>query len=172
MIRSRLLLLLGCLACEGGFGEDSSSDAQECGDPDGNGGDTGDVPNLAGDWTSSFAAAYWDDNCTAADFDQNSEGWVGSFTVSGVFGAYGAEFMDYPDDAFAAAADARGGFSMTGEHVHEAGLIYANFSGLAYYGGDGRIGIDGGAFLGLDVDADTVIDCYARASWSANKSGL
>lgn len=171
MNRALLLPFFVFAGCDAAT-ETGSDTAVDCGDPDGGGGDTGDIPNVAGAWTSSFAVAYWDDNCTAADFDQTSEDWVGAFTITGVFGGYSAEFHDFPDDRFEAAMDRRGGFTMSGEHVHEAGLIYANFSGLVYTDASERSGIDGAAFLGLDVDADTVIDCYARASWSANKSGL
>ncbi len=171
MTRTPLLSFLILFACDGASGTGADS-AVDCGDPDGGGGDTGDIPSVAGAWTSSFAVAYWDDNCTAPDFDEDTEDWIGAFTVTGVFGGYSAEFHDFPDDRFEAAMDRRGGFTMTGEHVHEAGLIYANFSGLVYTDASERSGIDGAAFLGLDVDADTVIDCYARASWSANKSGL
>lgn len=171
MIRCLLpLSFFAVFACDGG-GESGDSVALECGDPDGDGGDTGNIPNVAGDWTSSFAAAYWDDNCTASDFD-STRSWIGAFTVAGAYNSYVADFHDNPDDEFPAAVDRRGGFTMSGEHVHEAGLIYANFSGLVYTDTSGRDKIDGNAFLGLDVNDDTTIDCFARGSWTAYKSGL
>ena len=39
-------------------------------------------------WASSFATAYWDDNCTAGDFSESSEDWIGAFTVKGGYGSY------------------------------------------------------------------------------------
>jgi hypothetical protein len=153
---------------------DTSSSADVCGDLDGNGGDTGNIPNVLGSWTTSLAAAYWVDNCTVSDFDETSEqDWIGAFTIKGSIPySMSASFNNNPDENFSAAMDVRGGFTMTGTHAHDAGTLYANFSGLVYTGLDGRDNIDGNAFLGLDVDADTVIDCYALSSWSANKSGL
>jgi len=174
------LALLFLLACDEEAGE-SGEVPVECGDPDGSGTDTGNIPNVAGSWTSSFAAAYWDDNCTAADFDESSEQWIGSFKIEGAYPNYRAAFNNLPDNAFEVAVDARGGLTMTGEVVHEAGTLYANFAGLVYTDISDRDGIDGSAFLGLDVPVvgdvdgvvgDQTIDCYARASWSANKSGL
>jgi len=163
--------LLALLACDGADSADTANPS-DCSDPDGNGGDTGNIPAVAGDWTVSFAAGYWDDNCTADDFDSSSEQWIGPFTVIGAYPSYRAEFRDLPDERWEVAVDLRGGFTMTGEVDHEAGTIYANFGGLVYTDASGRAGIDGSAFLGLDVDADTVIDCFGRATWSANKSGL
>lgn len=164
-------LLLVLAACDGTDSSDTAV-AADCSDPDGSGGDTGNIPAIAGDWTTTFAAAGWEDNCTAEGFDSDTEQWIGPFTVMGAYPSFRAEFRDLPDERWEVALDARGGFTMTGEVDHEAGTIYANFAGLVYTDFSGRSGIDGGAFLGLDVDADATIDCFARASWSANKSGL
>lgn len=170
---SRSLLLVSLLlGCADGA-EDSAAAAEACGDPDGDGGtDTGNIPNVAGSWTSSFAGDGWDDNCTATGFDETTETWVGSFKIEGAYPSYRAEFNNLPDNRFEVAVDARGGLTMTGEVEREPGTLYAQFGGLVYQGSTDRDGIDGSAFFGLDVDADQKIDCYARASWSANKSGL
>ncbi len=162
-------LLLG--ACDASL-DDSAAGSEACGDPDGGGTDTGNIPNVAGSWTSTFPL-YWDDNCTATGFDETTETWVGSFTIEGAYPNYRAAFNNLPDDAFELALDARGGLTMTGQLEREPGTLYAQFGGLVYRDTTDRDGIDGSAFFGLDVSpADQQIDCYARASWSANKSGL
>ena len=60
-------LLLVTASC--GKGDDDSSNdasasagmtAEECGDIDGNGGDSGDVPNILGAWNASFASIVYD----------------------------------------------------------------------------------------------------------------
>lgn len=154
---------------------DDGTDTDVCGDPDGAGTDTGNIPNVLGGWTTTFGVSYWDDNCSVSNFDENTEaGWAGeAFEVKGSlpYSLY-AEFQDDPSNRFAVALDERGGYSMTGIHIHSEGTIYAQFGGLVYVGADGRQNIDGSAFLGLDADGDQVIDCYARASWSPNKSGF
>jgi hypothetical protein len=164
-----LTLFFGCAGAE----LDSGTVPAECGDPDGaDGTDTGNIPTVSGSWTSSFAAAYWDDNCTASGFDQTTETWIGAFKIEGAYPSFRGSFNSQEDVRFEVAVDARGGLTMTGEVEREPGTVYANFAGLVYSGTSGRDGIDGSAFLGLDVDDDQQIDCYARASWSANKSGL
>ena len=56
-----------------GKGDDDSSNdgsatagmtAEECGDIDGNGGDSGDVPNILGAWNASFASIVYDGGCS------------------------------------------------------------------------------------------------------------
>lgn len=168
---SLLPLLLLAVACDAADSSDTAL-ASDCSDPDGDGGDTGNIPAVAGDWTVSYATGYYDDNCTAEGFDSDTEQWIGPFTVIGAYPSFRAEFQDLPDERWEVAVDKRGGFTMTGQVDHEAGTIYANFSGLVYTDYTGRNTIDGAAFLGLDVDADTTIDCFARATWTANKSGL
>jgi hypothetical protein len=172
MIRPFFLLASLLLpACTGAI-DDSGAVSEECGDPDGAGGtDTGNIPNVAGSWTSTFAA-YWDDNCTASGFDSESETWVGSFKIEGAYPSYRAEYNNLPDNRFEVAVDTRGGLTMTGEVEREPGTVYAQFGGLVYTGSTDRDRIEGSAFLGLDVDHDQKIDCTARASWVANKSGL
>ena len=164
-----LALLLA--ACEAATDTSDPAAVASCGDVDGNGGDTGNVPNILGDWTSTYGVG-WDDDCTADDFSSTSEDWIGPFTVSGAIGALTAEFHDDPDQTYQAAIDNNGGFTMTGVREHDAGTIHANFSGLVYAGTSGRDGIDGGVFLGLDANDDNTIDCYGHGFWSANKSGL
>ncbi len=171
-LRTMLLgLLVGCT----GAGGETGADPAECGDPDGFGTDTGDVPNVLGNWTSSFAANFYDDDCTASGFDENSETWIGSFELDGR--APDALYMSFnsADERYWGAMDQNGGITLSGQHVHVAGTIYAQFGGLVYHdtvGDSDRHVIDGAAFLGLDVDADGAIDCRAKGSWKATKSGL
>lgn len=168
-----LLPLLALVSCET---PDSSSGAPAaaCGDPDGSGGDTGDLPSFTGTWNTALANEYWDDNCTAADFDQNSEQyWTTSMEVSGSApDGLKSEMGGNPDELFLGKVDRYGGFTMSGRHDHGAGDLYAQFGGLTYR--DESLGFDairGSAFFGLDVEPpDGSIDCYARASWHAYKS--
>ena len=172
-----LCALLPLAACDAAAdsGDTGAADTEVCGDLDGSGTDTGDIPNVLGSWATTFGVSYWDDNCTVSGFDENTEAeWAGeAFEIKGtVPNSLYVEFQDDPSNRYEAAIDARGGLSISGTHAHDAGTIYAQFGGLVYTGNDGRQGIDGSAFLGLDVDADKTIDCYARASWSPNKSGF
>lgn len=174
MIRPLLpLVLLPLAACIAG-GESGDPAFADCSDPDDVGRDTGDIPGVAGDWTSSFTTDYWKDNCTVSDFDETTEDWIGAFTVKGAYNNFSASFHDTPDETLTAALDLRGGFTMSGEHAHDAGTLFVNFGGLVHFDAadPDRARIDGSAYLGMDVDKDNTIDCAARASWTAIKSGL
>jgi hypothetical protein len=169
-------LLLHLVAC-GHHSDDSSgtSDEAACGDIDGPGNDTGDVPNLLGVWTSSFAQAFYDDGtCAVANLTQTSETWISAFEVVGSpSSSFYLTYNDRDDERFWGAIDPFGGVTYTGLHHHAEGTMYAQFGGLLYH--DQYIDrdvIDGAAFLGLDVDGDAVIDCGVKGSWKATKSGV
>jgi hypothetical protein len=166
------LVLLGLLACAGPSG-DSAAPSAECGDIDGAGTDTGDVPNVLGNWTSSFAQNFYDDDCSTGNLDETSESWIGSFELDGR--APDALYLTFgrTDERYWGAMDKNGGISLSGQHVHSEGTLYAQFGGLVYHDQyQDRDTIDGSAFLGLDTDGDGNIDCRAKGSWKAYKSGL
>ncbi len=170
---SRLAFLLLAACAPGADSGDSSGDGSSCGDPDGNGGDTGNIPDVLGLWTTTLGAEYWNDGCAVPNFDLSSESeWIGAFEVKGSApSSLYAYFQDEPEERLEAAVDLRGGFTMSGLHQHEAGPLYVNFSGLVYTDNNGRTNIDGNAFLGFELTGDEIIDCYARTSWSPAKSG-
>lgn len=155
-------LLLACTSPDSG-----TETAADCGGYV----DYSQLPQITGEWTTSFAQEYYDSTCDVDDFTSSSETWIGAFTISGsppnaLYGTFiGNEQLKGAWDAF-------GGVTFSGTHKHTQGTLYVNFTGLVYldqYLQD-RVTIDGSAFLGLDVDADEKIDCYARGSWDAKKS--
>lgn len=167
-----LLLLLA--ACgKGGDDSTTGSPGDECGDPDASGTDTGNIPDLNGAWTSLFAQDFFEEGCSADNLGQTTENWIGSFQVSGSFvNGFQLLFGDEPDERFLGALDPHGGVTFTGIHQHTAGPMYANFGGLVYTDQyTGRDVIEGAATLALDADGDTKIDCLAKGSWKAFKSG-
>lgn len=167
-------LLLTLLAC-GGTGDSAATVDPACGDIDGAGGDSGDVPSVIGSWTSTFANAWWDDLCSAENFDEDSETWIGSFYVEGEAPAnlyvYFGPRGDPRTDRFWGAVDDYGGVTFSGLVPHSAGTIHATFGGKTYTEEEGGVVIIGGGFLGLDIDGDDTIDCYGQGNWRANKSG-
>lgn len=174
MLVAVLSLLLG--ACAGSDSVDSGADAATCGDLDGPAGaDTGNVPAVNGSWTSTFAQNYYDDDCTAANLSATSEAWIGAFEVLGTPDALYVYFgsADRPTtERLWGAMDPYGGITFTGQKDHPAGTLHVQFGGLVYDDPNrGRPTIRGSAFLGLDADDDGDIDCSARGSWTAFKSG-
>lgn len=168
-----LLLLLACGKGDGDSTAETSDDA--CGDVDGPGTDTGNVPNILGNWTSSFATAFYDDGtCAVEGLNQSSETWIGSFEVVGSpSSTFYIAFRDRPDERFWGSMDAFGGISLTGEHDHPGGRMIAHFGGLVYH--DPYVDtdvMDGSAVLAMDVDDDQEVDCNVKGSWKAYKSGV
>ena len=164
------------LAACGGDSLDSGASAETCGDVDGpSGADTGNVPDVNGAWTSTFAQNYYDDDCTAANLSATSEAWIGALEVLGTPESLYVYFgsADRPTtDRFWGALDPYGGITFTGRKDHPAGALHVQFGGLVYDDPNrGRPTIRGSAFLGLDADQDGDIDCGARGSWTAFKSG-
>ncbi len=168
-----LLFLLGA-ACAGSK-DDSTTSAADCGDLDGPGTDTGNIPNISGFWTSSFASEFYEDGtCAVENLTRDSESWIGSFEVVGSpTSSFYLVYADRPDEKYWGAMDVNGGISFTGTHDHSAGALYASFGGLTFHDKyQDRDTILGSATFGLDTDADTLIDCTVKGSWNAYKSGV
>lgn len=160
------------LACGGGDDTSSGDETLTCGD-----GLQWTGPNLLGSWTSSFGQGYYDSNCNIEGFSASSEDWIGALNVTGSvpsnFYLYFDVELNGDTELFMGGVDENGGVSFSGTHAHDAGTIYAQFAGFAHH--DQYLDKDviyGSAFLGVDVDGDKAIDCYARGSWTAFKSGL
>lgn len=165
-----LLLLVSCTAGSG----DTAGTASTCGDPDGFGTDTGDLPNMLGNWTTAtFATSYYDDDCSTDNLDAESEDWIGAFEIDGrAPDALYLQFLNAPE-RFWGAMDQNGGITFSAAHAHSAGTLYVQLGGLVYHDKyQDRDTIDGFAFLGLDTDNDGTIDCRGKADWKAYKSGF
>ena len=167
-----MVLPLLLMACFGGPDESVES-ASNCPDPQA-GNWTG--PNLLGGWTSSYAQNFSDGICDVSGFSESDQPWIGALTIDGSVPSNFYLFFDPEQtgdtEVFYGAADRNGGVTFTGQHVSSVGTIYTQFGGYAYHDPlRDRDTIVGAAFLGVDLDTDTVIDCYARGSWTAFKSG-
>jgi hypothetical protein len=167
------------LACGGDEETGGGQETESCGDLDGDGTDSGDIPDVLGSWSAyEYGVAAYIPGCAITGADQESEDeWIDTLNVEGRvpdglyawFGVEEARDQEY----FYGALDPRGGITFTGTHADAAGTVYANFSGLVFM--DTALNknvIRGSATVAYDVDDDAVIDCYNVASWSVNKAGL
>jgi hypothetical protein len=171
----KLLPLLLLAACGPGKDDDSVAVVDDaCGDVDGPGTDTGNIPNILGYWTSTFGSEFYEDGtCAVGGLTQESETWIGAFEIRGNPDTFYATFGSRPDERFWGGIDAMGGSTMTGQHHHAEGTMYAQFGGLLFHDQyTDRDVVEGAALLGMDVDEDAVIDCTVKGSWKANKSGV
>lgn len=169
------MTLLLLLACTGAPADDTSGASDDvCGDVDGPGTDTGNLPNVLGGWTSTFATAYFDEGCSIENLNRESEDWIGAFTLDGrAPDALFLEFTSLPGERYWGVMDPYGGVSFSGQHAHTAGTLYVQFGGMVFHDQNlDRDVIDGSVFMGLDMDGNGEIECPFKASWKAIKSGL
>ena len=174
------------LACGGDEETAGGGEATSCGDLDGKGGDTGDIPDVLGSWSKQeFGLNAYVVGCDISGVSQESEGqWIETLNVEGrvpdaLYAWFGVEETE-DTEYFYGALDKGGGITFSGTHADAAGTVYANFSGLVFTDTavDGKTVIRGSATLAYDVDVETetgenpIIDCYNVASWSVNKAGL
>jgi hypothetical protein len=180
-LRTAALLALAVtvlVSCKGD--EDDTSDAdedtEECGDVDGPGGDTGDVPNVLGAWTVTFGSNIYDDNTCNSPGLTNSdlnEFLSGAMTVGGrVPNTLVAEFSGF-DTQYWGLENHLGGIVFTGVRETRGHTLYISFGGHLYEQPRvDRTEIRGFGYVGVDVDSeDGAIDCWLQGDWKATKSG-
>jgi hypothetical protein len=170
-MRAVVALSVLCAACNGG----DSSDLSECGDLDGPGTDSGDLPDIRGDWSSIFGTGIFEQDCDIGGMKQEDMDWIngGSFKVEGrVPDTLLAEFEGEDGEEFWGVMNDRGGIVFTGIHMHEGYAMDVTFGGLLYHSHDlDRERIEGFVWLGVDKSGDGYIDCHLSGDFIGNKSG-
>lgn len=164
------LLLLGC---GGGADSDSGPVDPECGDLDGPGGETGDLPNILGGWTVTLGKWYFQESCGIED--ALLKDWInGAMEIKGRVPDTIYAVFDDPDERFYGLEAADGGVVFSGRHfTDEYGDITVSIGGHLY--SDvyrNKVVIEGFGFIGVDTTGDGEIDCPARGDFEAFKSSL
>ena len=175
-MKARTLALAVSLWVVGCAGDDAfeTGEAALCGDLDGEGGDTGNIPNVLGRWTTSFATTWFDESCNLGGLDQSSEAWLtGALSIEGyVPDGLASTFSAEEDVVYRGMVSRGGGMVMTGVRDSQFGTMYVSINGLVYE--DPYLERDvwkGSVYIGVDLDGDTGIDCDVRGDWTARKSG-
>ncbi len=160
-----LVLVPGCNSSR-----DTGSVDDSCGDLDGVGSDTGDLPSLRGEWSMSFGDDTWWDDCDITDFNQDSESWLSNnFTISGQVPDRFHATID--SDSYGGLQAPGGGIIFSGTRIDkDLGAVTVSFGGHPYSDAYRDIQvIEGFGFLGIDQDQDGVQDCEVRADFEARK---
>ena len=167
------LLSVGMLSCGDGGADDTGPFDPECGDLDGIGTDTGDLPNILGDWTVTVGKWYFQESCGLSDDELKD--WInGAMEVKGrVPDSLYALFGD-DEERFYGLESGHGGVVFSGIHTSdEYGELNVSFGGHLY--NDvyrDKVVIEGFAFIGIDTTGDGEIDCPARGDFEAFRSSL
>ena len=172
----RILLLTSFVACGGG--EDTGPTeviVSTCGDIDGyDGGDTGNIPNVVGNWTSAFAYSISDDDCGLPLDPDDAFPFLNSpFEVAGAAPAgLRLEFNDKNIEWLHGIESPTGGIVFSGLGDSNYGDLHIAVSGLLYEDfGLGRPVIEGMIILAIDTDSSGTIDCTVKGDWRAIFSG-
>lgn len=161
-------------ACFGGRDDTGTGLDPRCGDVDGDGTDTGDVPNVLGTWSASAAATWFEESCGAGGLDTSSLSFIdGPIEIEG-YVPDGLRLIPDGDrdNKLYGMESPHGGLVYTGVRDSAWGTMHVAVSGLAY--ADPRLDRavwDGSVFVGVDVDDDGSIDCDVIADFRALKSG-
>jgi hypothetical protein len=173
-VTTTLLLAAGCFL--GGDDDDTveTGDPMWCGDVDGDGGDTGDTPNVLGYWNGSFATNFFKENCGIGDLDEGSFGWLeGPLTIEGYApDGLRAIFDDDRENRLHGAISYTGGLAFAGKHPSAWGDMYVGVTGLVYEDTHlDRPVWAGSVYVAIDTDLNGTIDCDVQGDWKALKSG-
>ena len=164
-----LILFAGCKKDDS---EETGLDAL-CGDIDGQGGDTGDIPNVLGLWSAQFALNMFDENCN--DIDKSAVSYLtGPIEVSGyVPDGLRLDFGSNSDRRLRGILSTTGGVTFAGQIDQAHGTLHIAVGGLLYEDNSmgGRTVINGAVFVGVDTNKDGQIDCDMRGDWIGFKSG-
>ena len=167
----RFLLPLCLVSCGNDGGVDSGPVDPECGDLDGDGTDTGNLPNVLGSWTVTFGKWYFSESCDLQDSELKD--WLnGAMQIKGIApdGLYAK--LGNSEERFYGLEATHGGIVFSGQHQSDLyGALRASFGGLVYYDAYREKNvIEGFGFVGVDTIGDGEIDCPVRGDFTAFKS--
>jgi hypothetical protein len=172
----RTLFFASLVSCGGGE-ETGPTEiiVSTCGDIDGyDGGDTGNIPDVVGNWTSAFAYSISDDDCGLPLDPDDAFPFLNSpFEVAGAAPAgLRLEFNDKSINWLHGIESATGGIVFSGTGDSNYGELHIAVSGLLYEDSDlGRPTIEGMVILAIDTDSSGTIDCTVKGDWRAIYSG-
>jgi len=175
MHRWGLTVLVMLAGCSGDGTDSSAQDTTECGDLDGAGTDTGDLPNILGNWTSVFANQIDFETCGITGLKPEDMDWINgaAFSIKGTppSGLY-AEFTRTDGERYYGIESSHGGVVFSGLHEEQGYEMHVSFGGLLFYNDlTGRTEVRGHAYMGVDSTGDGVIDCGLQGDFTAYKSG-
>lgn len=164
-----LLLLL--FACAG-----KSVDTADCtvtADIDGIGSDTGNLPDLFGNYSTTFGSRASYDECGVEDISITDLDWIspGAMSIGGRIDDVEVSFAGAPDADLTAIMSEHGSVAISGRfdfrgqelHIALGGLLFENVQ-------TERVEIEGYGFLGMDTNNDGSIDCGLSGDFNAKRS--
>ena len=150
-------------------------DATNCGDIDGAGGDTGNIPSILGSWTVAFGEERYNAvECNLEGIDAGDMEFLdGAMVIDGrVPDTLYAEFTE-DDTRYWGLQSELGGVVFTGQREYAGYTMHVTFGGHVFEHPvvENQSEIRGFGYVGVDADGNNTIDCWLQGTFKALKSG-
>jgi len=168
-------LLLGIfwgLGCAGGNTDTAGCEVSS--DIDGIGSDTGDLPELFGNYTTTFGTRSFYDECSIEGISRNDLDWIngGAMSIGGRLDDVDVTLATAPDADLTAVMSEHGSVTISGRYLYRGQELHIALGGLLFENAQlGRIEIEGHGFMGIDTNDDGAIDCGLTGDFNAKRSG-
>ena len=176
-LKSHLVYVCGIamLFCAIGCGNGGDS-GDECftGDIDGIGTDTGNIPQLYGSWTTTFASRSFYDECDIEGLGRNDFDWLksGAMEIGGRVDDVDVTFAGASEANFKATMSSFGGVTISGRHIFRGQELHIAMGGLLFENTQLNLTeLEGHVYMGIDTNGDGSVDCGIMGDFNAKSSG-
>ena len=173
IVKSRIMVCVVALALGCSSGQDSGEEDCFSGDIDGLGTDTGDLPQLYGNWTTTFGSRSFHDECNIEGLDRPDFDWLnpGAMEIGGRIDDVEVTFAGAPDADLKATMSSFGGVTISGRYTFRGEELHIAMGGLLFENSQLSITeLEGHAYMGIDVNGDGSIDCGIMGDFNARQS--
>ena len=166
---------IGLLLCASGCGKNLDS-ADECftGDIDGIGTDTGNIPQLYGSWTTTFASRSFYDECDIEGLGRNEFDWLsgGAMEIGGRVDDVDVTFSGASEANLKAMMSSYGGVTISGRYTFRGEELHIAMGGLLFENTQLDLTeLEGHVYMGIDTNGDGSVDCGIMGDFNAKSSG-
>jgi len=166
-----MIFFLFALACNGGSGDTANGDCSS--DIDGLGTDTGNLPELYGNYTTTFGTRAFYEDCEIEGLNRADMDWIngGAMQIGGRLDAPEASLASAPEAELFVAMSVDGGVNISGIYLFRGNELHISMGGLLFDNTQlNRVEIEGYAFFGVDKNGDGSIDCGLSGDFNAKRS--
>ena len=134
IFQSRIMLCAVALTLGCSSGQDSGGDDCFSGDIDGLGTDTGNIPQLYGNWTTTFGARSFHDECNIEGLDRSDFDWLngGAMEIGGRLDDVEVTFAGAQDADLKATMSSFGGVTISGRYTFRGEELHIAMGGLLF----------------------------------------
>jgi hypothetical protein len=168
---SVMISLLLLFACAGNKGD--TANCAVSADIDGIGSDTGNLPDLFGNYTTTFGTRSFYDECNVEDISRLELDWIngGAMNIGGRLDDVDVSLASAPDADLTAIMSEHGSVAISGRFVYRGQELHIALGGLLFENTQlDRIEIEGHGFLGMDTNDDGSINCGILGDFNAKRS--